>query len=63
MLEQSGYFVTVDEVAVILRRSPRTVRRWCEQGQVFSRSTKIMGLWLIPRSELLEVIHGPHDAN
>src|SRR5574337_120941 len=45
-------YLTTAEAAALLRRSPLTIRRRCEQG-AYTGAFKDAGSWRIPRSDLL----------
>ncbi len=49
-------FLTVGEVAAILRLSPATVRRWCEEGRL--DSVRPGRSYRIPRAALEELLEG-----
>jgi len=54
-------FLTVNEVAVMLRRTPRTIYRWLDKGTMFSRARKVKDGWLIPESDVFRLVNGAED--
>ena len=48
--------LTVKETADIFKRSPKTIRRWINEGTVFERLIKVRDGYLIPRSEVDRVL-------
>lgn len=56
-------FLTVNEVAVMLRRTPRTIYRWLDEGTMFPRARKVKDGWLIPESDVFQLVNNeevPH---
>ena len=53
-------FLTVDEVAELLRVSSRTVQRLLAEGKL--PGVRIGRQWRIPRAELLAYLRGPTRA-
>lgn len=56
MTDQSIEYMTVKEVAAVLRKQPLTIYRWLEAGNVFVAVSKVGKNWLIPRHEVVRVI-------
>jgi excisionase family DNA binding protein len=52
-------FLYVKEVAEIVRRHPRTIYRWLDEG--FLHAKKVRDGWLIPEDELQRIIKGKWD--
>ena len=52
----SKYF-TVQEVAQVLRRHPRTVYRWLDEGYLHGKKDR--DGWLIPAEEVERLIRDP----
>lgn len=47
--------LTVAEVAVIFRKSKKTIYRWIDEGKVFSDVRKVRDGYLIPEEEVQRV--------
>lgn len=45
-------YMTVKEVAEVLRKHPITIYRWLEAGRVFVDVPKVGQSWLIPRYQV-----------
>lgn len=60
-LGRLGQWLTVSEVAAVLRRSPRTIRRWCVDGPFAGHAKPVGRAWLIPIS-VVEALLAPVDA-
>lgn len=56
----SQAFLTVQEVADLIRHTPHTVRLMCQRGDIEAR--KIGTKWIIPKDALLDRL-GVHDAD
>ena len=56
MTDPSLEYMTVKEVAAVLRKQPLTIYRWLESGTVFVSVSKVGKSWLIPRHEVVRVI-------
>lgn len=52
--------LTVDEAATILRLSPKTIRSYCQSGEI--RASKVGGIWFIHRVPF-ERQFGQYDPN
>lgn len=53
-----GRWLTVPEVARVLRVNPATVRRWAAEGEVRAVRIGPGGHWRIPREALDEMLGG-----
>ena len=54
--------LTVKEVAIVFRRHYKTIQRWLEEGEPFREAVKVRGGWLIPRHEVIRVLHSGRVA-
>lgn len=52
-------FMTVKEFAQTLRRHPRTIYRWLDEG--FLRGKKVKDGWLIDQEEVERVLRDPAE--
>lgn len=48
--------LTVKETAIIFRRTPKTIRRWIDEGQVFKTIIKVKDGYLITQSEIDRIL-------
>lgn len=48
--------LTVKEAATIFRRTPKTIRRWIDEGQVFKKVIKVKDGYLIKQSEIDRIL-------
>ena len=48
--------LTVKEAAIIFRRTPKTIRRWIDEGQVFKKIIKVKDGYLIKKSEIDRIL-------
>ena len=48
--------LTVKETAIIFRRTPKTIRRWIDEGQVFKKIIKVKDGYLIKQSEIDRIL-------
>lgn len=48
--------MTIKEVAIIFKRTPKTIRRWIDEGKTFNRLIKFKDGWLIPESEVDRIL-------
>ena len=51
------YYMTVKEVAAILRKHPITIYRWLEGGKIFPNVKKCGQNWLISRHDLVSTLN------
>ena len=47
-------YLYVKEVAVLVRRHPRTIYRWIEEGYI--KAIKVRGCWLVPYEEVERIL-------
>jgi hypothetical protein len=52
----SGRMLTSRESAVLLRRSPETVRRWCRLGRLEGAVRTTSSEWFVPESAVLREV-------
>ena len=48
--------LTIKETAEVFRRSPRTIRRWIDEGSVFKRLIKVKDGYLVPQAEITRIM-------
>ncbi len=49
-------YLTVKEVASILRRSTDTIYRWLQEGQMFPHAVRVKAGYLIPEADVDAVL-------
>lgn len=49
--------LTVTEVALIFRKSNKTIYRWIDEGKVFARVVKVADGYLIPEDVVQKIIN------
>ncbi|MFC2173027.1 helix-turn-helix domain-containing protein [Acidobacteriota bacterium] len=45
-------FITLRELALLIRRSPGTLRNWISAGKCPLRMLKVKGRWMVPKGEV-----------
>ncbi len=50
-------YMTVKEVALVLRKTPLTIYRWLEGGKHFEDVPKVGREWLIPRWQVIRLLN------
>lgn len=54
-------YFTVKEIARLVRRHPRTVYRWLDEGRLLGK--KVVDGWLIPEEEVVKLIRDPFEED